>query len=391
VLNWVSQVCDALAYLHSQPSPIIHRDIKPANIKIRPDGRAVLVDFGIAKIYDPHLATTIGAKAVTPGYSPPEQYGGGATDARSDVYALGATLYHLLTGHIPPESVQRMVGGMSLPSPRQINGQISPTVEQAILRAVEVATDRRFQSVDQLRTALAQPRPATAPPVQPRQTPPSAKIQPQARRSFPILLLVLLGCGGLIILTVCIWALLPRQPVAVTVTPVARDLSLESWTTIGGDWSWPEKGILYGQTNAMDGLHLYDKDYGDFTFSAQVQAVDREASLAFRMQDDHNGYLVILVPQGARGGNPGLYLYKRVDGREGTGGSYGDNLPTIGEWALVSVQAAGSKIMVSLNGKPVIELTDTESPVFRSGKLGFRIYGDRIDPCHAYFRNIQLP
>ena len=80
VLTWVTHVCDALSYLHSQPSPIIHRDIKPANIRIRPDGRAMLVDFGIAKVYDPSMATTIGAKAVTPGYSPPEQYGRGQTD-----------------------------------------------------------------------------------------------------------------------------------------------------------------------------------------------------------------------------------------------------------------------------------------------------------------------
>jgi serine/threonine protein kinase len=172
VLNWTSQVCDALAYLHSQPSPIIHRDIKPANIKIRPDGRAMLVDFGIAKVYDPHLATTIGAKAVTPGYSPPEQYGGGTTDARSDIYALGATVYHLLTGRQPPESVHRMVGSATLPPPRQLNQRISPMAEQAILKAVEVPTDRRFQNVNELKASLTQPvkrtvsqppKPVTAP------------------------------------------------------------------------------------------------------------------------------------------------------------------------------------------------------------------------------------
>jgi len=73
-LNWIGQICDALAYLHSQSQPIIHRDLKPANIKITPQGKAVLVDFGIAKIYDAHTKTTIAARAVTPGYSPPEQY-----------------------------------------------------------------------------------------------------------------------------------------------------------------------------------------------------------------------------------------------------------------------------------------------------------------------------
>lgn len=156
VLSWIAQVCDALAYLHGQQPPIIHRDIKPANIRIRLDGRALLVDFGIAKVYDPNLATTIGAKAVAPGYSPPEQYGG-MTDARSDIYALGATLYHLLTGQTPPESVQRAVGSAFTPLPHVLNQRISPVAEQAILKAIEVATDRRFGTVQELRAALTQP------------------------------------------------------------------------------------------------------------------------------------------------------------------------------------------------------------------------------------------
>jgi ABC-type sugar transport system substrate-binding protein len=208
VLNWTAQVCDALAYLHSQPSPIIHRDIKPANIKIRPDGRAILVDFGIAKVYDPLLATTIGAKAVTPGYSPPEQYGGGTTDARSDIYALGATLYHLLTGHQPPESVQRAVGIAAMPPPRQFNEQISLAVEQAILKAIQVTTDRRFQSIDELRTALTQPtssavsQPPISPTVlvRPQPVPPPKPTggQPQVKRSFPWAWLGLLGGIGAI-------------------------------------------------------------------------------------------------------------------------------------------------------------------------------------------------
>ena len=140
--------------LHNQDPPIIHRDIKPGNIRIRPNGKAVLVDFGIAKFYDPHKATTTGAKAVTPGYSPPEQYGGGLTDRRSDVYALGATLYHLLTGKEPPESVHRMVKIAEMLPPRQLNQEISPQVELAIIKSTEVATDRRFQSIDELRIAL---------------------------------------------------------------------------------------------------------------------------------------------------------------------------------------------------------------------------------------------
>ncbi|OQA18969.1 MAG: Serine/threonine-protein kinase StkP [Chloroflexi bacterium ADurb.Bin360] len=200
VLPWLMQICDALNYLHSQPAPIIHRDVKPANIKIRPDGQAMLVDFGIAKIYDPVLSTTIGAKAITPGYNPPEQYGDGNTDARSDVYALGATLYHVLTGQRPPESVRRMVEAIPLPTPRQLNPRISPLVEQSILRATEVATSQRFQSVAALRAALS----GTGAPVTPgvtRVTGGNAAPAPQPRWFIPALvigviaLLALTGLG----------------------------------------------------------------------------------------------------------------------------------------------------------------------------------------------------
>jgi len=168
VLPWILQVCDALDYLHHQSSPIIHRDIKPANIKIRPDGQVILVDFGIAKIYDVHQATTMGAKAVTPGYSPPEQYGGAITDPRSDIYAVGATLYRLLTGQPLPESIARSVGSATVLPPRQLNPQIQPATEKAILRSIELAAGRRFQNAADLISALtiqALP-PVTVPPVE---------------------------------------------------------------------------------------------------------------------------------------------------------------------------------------------------------------------------------
>jgi len=178
VLNWISQVCEALAYLHSQPSPIIHRDIKPANIRIRPDGRAMLVDFGIAKVYDPHKSTTVGAKAVTPGFSPPEQYGAGLTDTRSDIYALGATLYTLLTGQVPPESVTRLTIGTPLLPPHELNQEISPQIEQAILRSTDLSTEQRYQSIE----LLPFHRPT---PLQPRSLhPPLRKYQSRERCAF---------------------------------------------------------------------------------------------------------------------------------------------------------------------------------------------------------------
>ena len=155
-LVWAEQVSDALMYLHSQKPPIIHRDIKPKNIIISPDGNAFLVDFGIAKVFDASRQTTIGARAVTPGYSPVEQYGHGKTDERSDVYALGATLYTLLTASVPVESVNR--DETPLIAPRTINPQISPASENTVLTAMEVAPSRRYQTMGEFNAALQSPQ-----------------------------------------------------------------------------------------------------------------------------------------------------------------------------------------------------------------------------------------
>ena len=153
VLPWMIDVCDALVYLHAQSSPVIHRDIKPANIKVTPQGRAVLVDFGIAKVYDPHRKTTQGAQAVTPPYSPFEQYGKGRTDARTDIYALGMTMCVLLTAYEPPESIARLAGD-PMDNPRQHNPAISPEVESVILKAIAVMPDQRYQTASDLKQDL---------------------------------------------------------------------------------------------------------------------------------------------------------------------------------------------------------------------------------------------
>ncbi len=154
-LPWINQVCDALEYLHTRTPPIIHRDIKPQNIIVAADGRAVLVDFGISKAYDPSLTTTRGARAVTPGYSPPEQYGMGKTDARSDVYALGATLYALLTGQAPLESVTLITGMEKLLPVRQANPGVSARTEAAIAAAMALSSSQRLSNATALRNALS--------------------------------------------------------------------------------------------------------------------------------------------------------------------------------------------------------------------------------------------
>jgi len=161
VLAWAEQLCDALEYLHSQDPPVLHRDIKPANIKLTPGGIIKLVDFGLVKLLAPDDARTItilqGRGTVQ--YTPLEQYGGdtGHTDVRSDIYALGATLYHLLTNQPPADAKQRFLKPDSLIPPRSLNPNLSPRVERAILWAMEMHPDDRPASVAELRKELFAP------------------------------------------------------------------------------------------------------------------------------------------------------------------------------------------------------------------------------------------
>jgi len=146
-------ICDALEYLHSRLPPILHRDIKPGNIKITPDGRIYLVDFGLAKIAHSGQATTIGAQSLTPGYAPPEQYGQG-TEPRSDLYALSATLYAALCDFIPEDGLARAMGSAVLTSLRLRNPQVSERTAQVIERGMAVDPERRYQSAAEFRQSL---------------------------------------------------------------------------------------------------------------------------------------------------------------------------------------------------------------------------------------------
>ncbi len=157
VLDWVSQLSDALIYLHSQTPPIVHRDIKPSNLKITPDGYLKLVDFGLVKILTPGEETiTIIQGQGTLLYTPLEQYSGSDahTDVRSDIYALGATLYHLVTGQAPVDARQRFLNPDIQLNPRSVNSSISPRTEKAILWALEVHPTNRPDSVDTFRKYL---------------------------------------------------------------------------------------------------------------------------------------------------------------------------------------------------------------------------------------------
>jgi eukaryotic-like serine/threonine-protein kinase len=154
VIHIGAAMCDALSYLHARKPPILHRDIKPGNVKISPDGHIFLVDFGLAKVVQGNQATTTGARAMTPGYSPPEQYGTARTDTRTDIYSLGATLYAALTGVIPEDGLARAMDNAQLTPIRKRNSAISRHLAAAIEKAMEVDPGDRFQSADDFKIAL---------------------------------------------------------------------------------------------------------------------------------------------------------------------------------------------------------------------------------------------
>ncbi|MER2599017.1 MAG: serine/threonine-protein kinase [Caldilineales bacterium] len=169
VLGWADQLCDVLAYLHGQEPPVLHRDIKPSNIKLTPREAIKLVDFGLVKVLaaDESRTVTVVQGRGTLQYTPLEQYGGdtGHTDARSDIYALGATLYHLLSGMPPPDAKQRFLKPGMLAPLRQINPQVSPRSERAVQAAMAMHPDDRPADVDALRAALLAPRRALSEPM----------------------------------------------------------------------------------------------------------------------------------------------------------------------------------------------------------------------------------
>lgn len=138
-------ICEALDYLHKQDPPIIHRDIKPGNIRITPEGTIALVDFGLAKFMVENQQTTTGARAMTPGYSPPEQYGTAPTDGRTDIYSLGATLYAALTGIIPEDGIGRATGRYELTPVRELDPSVNRKLAAALEKSMELKPEARYQ------------------------------------------------------------------------------------------------------------------------------------------------------------------------------------------------------------------------------------------------------
>jgi eukaryotic-like serine/threonine-protein kinase len=187
VWQWIAPICDAISYMHSQHPPIIHRDVKPANIIVTSEGLPHLVDLGIAKEHVPglpNLTATFVRKAGTEGYAPPEQYTSqGKTGPWSDIYSLGATIYHLLTGQIPASPIDRAALDGQLIMPRHLNPAISPMAESLILRALALRPSDRYAKMQDMYQAVIDTMNALN--AKPRPQPP-AQMQQQIRGSGPL-------------------------------------------------------------------------------------------------------------------------------------------------------------------------------------------------------------
>ncbi|MDQ2714582.1 MAG: tetratricopeptide repeat protein [Chloroflexota bacterium] len=183
VIKWMMQVCEALSYIHSRTPPIILRDLKPGNVMVTPEGDVQMIDFGIARRFNPNKRTNT-ENLGTISYASPEHLGSISapgqkrtaqnpgklvqTDARSDIYSLGATMYHLLTNHEPDPIQTPPAGSIRAKNPRlrtvQVNGRMVCPIEQVIIKAMQQDPAHRFQNADAMRTALQQCLPNQAAP-----------------------------------------------------------------------------------------------------------------------------------------------------------------------------------------------------------------------------------
>lgn len=228
VLNWTAQLCDALTYLHSQDPAILHRDIKPSNIKLTPDGRIKLVDFGLVKVMaddDSNRTLTVVQGRGTAAFTPLEQYGGdtGGTEIRSDIYSLGATVYNLLTNQPPLDAKRRFLNPSALQTPRSVNPAISTITERAILAAIAMHPDQRPTTVEEFRALMFPTGVVLTPmlnhPIVTSPSPPAIHDWPQALHHNRGLMAVVAGLIALAVFVTVAGAPIESPAAATTTTP----------------------------------------------------------------------------------------------------------------------------------------------------------------------------
>jgi len=432
VLEWARQLLDALAYCHERG--VIHRDIKPQNIIITPEGKTVLVDFGLVKLWDPNdpRTQTIMRGAGTPEYAPPEQYdlGPGHTDPRSDIYSLGATLYHALTGQAPPTATQRMASPSSFTPPRRVNATVSPATEAVVLKAMAIAMERRFQDAREMTQELeALPqfpldttRLTTS---EEEQAISEGAAEPSARRRQGILLglggvgLLVIGllCLGLIAGVIVIGLFVmgdgngggavfatPSPRPAATPSPIGPEseggaiLFQDDFDSPGSGWEvgdyevgsvgYKDKGyvvISYGNGDTMWGVA-----YRSFT----NVIIEVEATQVSAPANDNNDYGVgcRIQPNG-----DGYYLLISGDGYYAIGKFVGGNFEQMVEFVESSAIHQGNAtnriraicdgdyLALFANGKLLTEINDT---TFRQGDIALTATSYENEPTEIRFDNL---
>ncbi len=280
VLAWMTQVMDALEYIHGQVPPIIHRDIKPANIVVDANEQAFLVDFGIAKpfVAESHRS----AVPITTGFSPIEQYGNtGRTDIRSDIYSLGASLYTLLTGNEPTSAIDR-VSGEKLVPPRQLVPEISPALDESIVRALSISPDDRFRSVAEMRATIQAAgtmasTAASSTGARPAQTA-ASKLAPSQKRARHLLV----TCALLVVVASCIMTTMWLANATNRSEPPSPTPTTEASTTEMGDTSFTSTPTIVIPVETDRTVLLGPVDIGlqHQPANGQVETYDTELNLS---------------------------------------------------------------------------------------------------------------
>ncbi len=283
VRTWAEQLLGALAYCHRQG--VLHRDVKPQNVVLTSEGQAVLVDFGLVKLWDPDDPRTRTAirGAGTPEYAPPEQYSqhAGHTEPRSDIYSLGATLYHALTGQAPPSATDRMAYPQSFQPPRALDRRIGARMDEVVQRAMALACDDRWPSAEAMAAALG------------REEAPAARPgQPSWWQQVPVWGWALGALVAVVLLGVGLSALAgngdetPTVVVEVTDTPVTEEAVVEAPTSTPRPTSTatpteppPEPETLAAgdtRTRETDGMTLVYVPAGEFEMGSTEGDEDEE-------------------------------------------------------------------------------------------------------------------
>jgi serine/threonine protein kinase len=391
----VPPLCDALQFAHDRG--FVHRDIKPENLLLDKAGRVKVADFGIAKMLGtvqptgdagptpaPENATQ--AAIGTPGYSAPEQKTHpNHVDSRADIYSLGVVIYEMLTGELPGKRIEP-------PSSRMGGIHIDVRLDEVVLRALEMKPELRYQQVSEVKTLVEtivqspDPLPPPTPAAGSSTSTPGKEASKTMKSKTAVISIIASAC---LVLAAGIAAVLFfTGDETIHIRGIPRD-----WSCLSGDISqWNSGGnAIYGHTSNGDSILASAKQYGDVTFSAMISTTNREASLALRMQDPDDGYLVIFGPDGTstaswNGGH--IWLIKRKSGQEKQLATFNrGGLSAPGQLEKLTLIAKGPRLEVRLNDVTIMTTSDR---TFAAGYIGLRIYGDPKYPCDGVFSNLTV-